>query len=67
MFENTPEQIARHYSACLDSVALINRLKAKAVLTEDEVDTIARNKSHLATMRAKDYWTTEDMTPLEAV
>jgi hypothetical protein len=33
---------------------------------EDWADTVARNKEHLKIMLAKDFWTTEDLTPLQA-
>ena len=67
IIENTPEQIAKHYSAAMDSVNLINALKAKPALTDEEADTLARNQEHLVGMLAKDFWTTEDLTPLQAV
>ncbi len=63
--EITAEEIARHYSATMDSVNLINALKVKSVLNAEETDTLARNQEHLAGMLAKDYWTDEDLTPLE--
>lgn len=59
------EQIARHYSAAMDSVNLINDLLAKSSLTEEEQNRISRNVEHLEIMVAKDFWTTEDLTPLE--
>ena len=62
----TAEQIAKHYSACLDSVALINGGKPEDMEAEDWADTVARNKEHLVLMLAKDFWTTEDLTPLQA-
>jgi len=55
---------AQQYSASLDSVNLINDLLAKPSLTEEEQDRIARNVEHLEIMVAKDFWTTEDLTPL---
>jgi hypothetical protein len=61
----TAEQIARHYSAALDSVRLINKLVAKETRTATEVDTIERNVEHLELMVAKTFWTTEDLTPLQ--
>lgn len=66
MIDTTPtaEQIARHYSAAMDSVELINRLVAKSSRTTDEDDMIARNVEHLEIMVAKDFWTTEDLSPL---
>jgi hypothetical protein len=57
---------ARQYAAAMDSVKLINALRAKASLTEEEQATIARNVEHLEIMLAKDYWTTEDLTPFQA-
>jgi hypothetical protein len=62
----TPEQIAKHYSACLDSVALINAGKPEDMTAEDWADCLARNKEHLVLMLAKDFWTTEDLTAIRA-
>jgi dihydrodipicolinate synthase/N-acetylneuraminate lyase len=61
----TAEQIAQHYSAALDSVALINSTKPELTSDEDWADTIARNKEHLNIMLAKDFWTTEDLTAIK--
>lgn len=55
---------AQQYSASLDSVNLINDLLAKPSLTEEEQDRINRNVEHLEIMVTKDFWTTEDLTPL---
>jgi len=63
--KNTPEQIARHYSAAMDSVNLITALAAQETMTENDQDTMQRNKKHLQFMLAQDYWTTEDLTPFE--
>ena len=65
MTEITAEEIARHYSAAMDSVNLINSGKPEGMTDEDWADTIARNKEHLNIMLAKDFWTTEDLTPLQ--
>jgi hypothetical protein len=62
----TAEQIAKHYSACMDSVNLINGDKPERTTDEEWADTIARNKEHLVIMLAKDFWTTEDLSPLQA-
>ena len=62
----TPEQIAKHYSACLDSVNLINGGKPERMTDEDWADCLARNKEHLVLMLAKDFWTTEDLTAIRA-
>jgi len=61
----TAEEIARHYAAAMDSVNLINGEKPENMTDEEWADTIARNKEHLNIMLAKDYWTTEDLTPLQ--
>jgi len=62
----TTEEIARHYSAALDSVALINGTKPENTTDEEWADTVARNKEHLNIMLAKTFWTTEDLAPLQA-
>ena len=64
--EVTAEEIAQHYKAALDSVALINGDKPENTTDEEWADTIARNKEHLNIMLAKDFWTTEDLAPLQA-
>ena len=59
------EEKAQHYSAMLDSVNLINKMRTNPPedMTDEEVaDCISRNVEHLKIMVAKDYWTTEDMT-----
>ena len=60
----TAEQIQAHYDAALDSVTLITDLMALDSRDDDQTATVARNVEHLQIMVAKDYWTTEDLTPL---
>ena len=60
----TAEQIAKHYSAAMDSVNLINGGKPERMTDADWADCLSRNKEHLVLMLAKDFWTTEDLTPL---
>jgi hypothetical protein len=62
----TAEQIAQHYKAALDSVALINGAKPEGMEDADWADAIARNKEHLNIMLAKDFWTTEDLSSIQA-
>ena len=62
----TAEEIARHYAAALDSVALINGEKPEGVEDADWADTVARNKEHLRIQLSKTWWTTEDLAPLQA-
>jgi hypothetical protein len=61
----TAAQIAQHYSAAMDSVNLINGAKPVQMTDEDWADCLSRNKEHLKIMIAKDFWTTEDLTPLQ--
>jgi len=62
----TAAEIAAHYAACGDSVALINAGKPADMEDADWTDTLARNKEHLTLMLAKDYWTTEDLSAITA-
>ena len=62
----TPEQIAQHYSAAMDSVNLINNGKPDNMTDADWTNCLSRNKEHLVIMLAKDFWTTEDLSPLQA-
>jgi hypothetical protein len=64
MIEQTPEQIAQHYKAAMDSVNLINGGKPEYMSDADWADCLSRNKEHLNIMLAKDFWTTEDLTSL---
>ena len=64
--ELTPEQIAQQYSATMDSVNLLNKGKLEWMSENDWIDTVARNKDHIVIMLAKDFWTTEDLTPFES-
>ena len=66
MENQTPEQIAKHYSAAMDSVNLINGGKPDNMTDADWADCLSRNKEHLKIMLAKDYWTTENLAPLQA-
>ena len=61
----TAEQIAKHYSAAMDSVNLINGSKPEFMTDADWAACLYRNKEHLNIMLAKDYWTTENLKPLQ--
>ena len=65
MNEVTAEQIAQDYKAALDSVELLNAGKPEGMEDADWADTVKRNKEHLEIMLAKDFWTTEDLKPLQ--
>ena len=62
----TAAEIAQHYSACMDSVNLINGGKPERWTDAEWADCVARNKEHLQLMLAKDFWTTENLAPLQA-
>ena len=68
--EITAEQIAQHYKAMGDSVDLINAIIAGEAMVEysdeEKRDCVARNVEHLEMMLAKDFWTTEDMSAVNA-
>jgi len=59
----TAEEIAKHYSAAMDSVNLINGTKPENETDAEWTATLQRNKAHLEIMVAKTYWTTQDLTP----
>lgn len=60
----TAEEIARHYSAAMDSVAIINAGQPEGMDDQEWADCLERNRAHLRIMLAKDFWTTEDLDPL---
>ena len=62
----TEEQIAKNYTAMLHSVDVINGSKFDWMSDDDWTAMKARNVEHLKLMRAKDYWTDEDMTAVDA-
>jgi len=59
----TEAEIAQNYKAALDSVTLITELMALDSRDEEQTASVARNVEHLELMVAKDYWTTEDLSP----
>ena len=61
----TAEEIAQHYKAALDSVELLKAGQPEGVSDENWADTVKRNKEHLEIMLAKDFWTNEDLKPLQ--
>jgi len=64
--ELTAEQIQQHYNAAMDSVNLINGGKPEGMDDAEWAACVERNKSHLQIMLAKDFWTTQDLAPLQA-
>ena len=64
--EITAEQIAQHYKAMGDSIDLINAGQPEGMDDAEWADCVSRNVEHLKIMVAKDFWTTEDMTAVNA-
>ena len=60
----TPEEIARHYSAMLDSVNLINSLVPTA--ETEALGILDRNVRHLETMLEHNWWAGHDLAPVNA-
>jgi len=66
----TAEEIAQNYTAMGHSVDLINDIVAgnqdDDMEAADRQATVDRNVEHLELMVAKDYWTNESMTAVNA-
>ena len=66
----TADEIAQNYTAMGHSVDLINDIVAgnqdDDMEAADRQDTVDRNVEHLEIMVAKDYWTNESMTAVNA-
>ena len=70
MDEITTEQIAQNYTAMGHSVQLITDVIAGNAMADDDAEDrqgcVDRNVEHLELMVAKDYWTDENMTAVNA-
>mgnify|MGYP003137596946 FL=1 len=68
--EITKEEIAANYTAMGHSVELINSVIAGSQMDDEEATErqacVDRNVAHLELMVAKDYWTDESMTDINA-
>ena len=66
----TAAQIAQHYTATGHSVDLINAVIAGTQMADESADEknacVDRNVEHLELMLTRDYWTSEDMTAVDA-
>jgi hypothetical protein len=60
------EEIARHYSAAMDSVNLINAGQPEGMEDAEWADCLKRNVDHLKIMVAKDFMQDQDLAPLKA-
>ena len=67
--EKTKEEIAQDYTAMGHSVELINAVVGGTAMADDTAEDkqacVDRNVEHLELMKAKDYWTSEDMTEVD--
>ena len=68
--DKTVEEIAQDFTAMGHSVELINGIIDGSKMVDDEAEdkqsAVDRNVEHLELMVAKDYWTDEDMTAVNA-
>ena len=66
----TAEEIAQDYAAMGHSVDLINGIIDGSKMADEDAaerqDCVNRNVEHLEIMVAKDFWTSEDMTAVNA-
>jgi hypothetical protein len=62
----TAEEIQQHYVAMGHSVELLNAGKPEDMDDAEWADCVSRNVEHLQLMVAKDFWTDEDMTAVNA-
>jgi len=66
----TAEEIAQDYTAMGHSIDLINGIIDGSKMSDKEAadrqSAVDRNVEHLELMVAKDYWTSEDMTAVNA-
>ena len=62
----TAAQIAQHYTAMGHSVDLINEIIATGDTDAESIDAVSRNVEHLELMLTRDFWTSEDMTAVNA-
>jgi hypothetical protein len=62
----TAEEVARHMSACMDSVNLIEAGQPEGMEDAEWADCLERNVAHLEIMIAKDFMQDQDLAPLKA-
>jgi hypothetical protein len=67
----TPEQVSELISGTYDCFNLINELKSKETLTEEEADTLERAEQHIRIMMGKEWFvaglTDLQVTELQAI
>jgi len=58
--------IAKQYASMLESANLIEEIIASEETDEETLLAFDQNKNHLIIMKAKTFWTDEDMTAIDA-
>ena len=58
-------ELELQYDYCMQSVNKINELKAIPIKSDDDILDLEANVDYLRQMLAKDFWTDEDLTPLQ--
>jgi len=66
----TAEEISQDFTAMGNSVELINGIIDGSKMSDEEAaekqSCVDRNVEHLEIMKAKDYWTNENMTAVDS-
>ena len=60
------EQIAKYYSSAVDSVNVLSKSKPDDFSDEEWAEYRANNLAYIQDMVAKDFWTDQDLAPLNA-
>ena len=63
---STPTQIASHFVAMNKSITLINECIDDGDKDTNTLSCVKRNVEHLEAMLLRDFWTTEDMSDVNA-
>ena len=62
----TATEISKHFMLMKNSVDLINEAIATSDTDIETIDVINKNVKHLELMLTEDFWTTEDMSDVNA-
>ena len=65
MSDYAEEEIQQKYESALESAELIANGKPEYMSPERWEDKLDRNKRHIEQLLKKDFWTDQDLTPLE--
>ena len=65
MSDYTEEEIQKKYETALESAELIANGKPDYMSPKRWEDKLDRNKRHIEQLLKKDFWTDQDLSPLE--